>query len=73
MGLSIPHLLVVLAIVVIVFGTKRLKNVGADLGDAIKGFRSAIKETEQEPITGKLETEAVVSEVHQTEKDQHHV
>jgi len=38
MGFSIPHLLVLLAIVVLVFGTKRLKNVGADLGDAIKGF-----------------------------------
>ena len=44
MGLSVPHLLVVLAIVVLIFGTKRLKNVGADLGDAIKGFRSAVKE-----------------------------
>ncbi|CAD6876185.1 twin-arginine translocase TatA/TatE family subunit [Methylomonas fluvii] len=47
MGLSIPHLLVVLAIVVLVFGTKRLKNVGADLGDAIKGFRTAVKESEE--------------------------
>ncbi|MDT4292080.1 twin-arginine translocase TatA/TatE family subunit [Methylomonas sp. MO1] len=47
MGLSIPHLLVVLAIVVLVFGTKRLKNVGADLGDAIKGFRNAVKESEE--------------------------
>jgi len=46
MGLSVPHLLVVLAIVVLVFGTKRLKNVGADLGDAIKGFRNAVKESE---------------------------
>jgi sec-independent protein translocase protein TatA len=73
MGLSIPHLLVVLAIVVIVFGTKRLKNVGADLGDAIKGFRSAIKETEQESVTSKLEAEAIVSEVHQTQTDTHHV
>ena len=44
MGFSIPHLLVLLAIVVLVFGTKRLKNVGADLGDAIKGFRNAVKE-----------------------------
>ncbi len=34
MGLSVPHLLVVLAIVLLIFGTKRLKNVGADLGDA---------------------------------------
>jgi sec-independent protein translocase protein TatA len=47
MGFSIPHLLVLLAIVVLVFGTKRLKNVGADLGDAIKGFRNAVKEGEK--------------------------
>ncbi len=47
MGLSIQHLLVVLAIVVLVFGTKSLKNVGADLGDAIKGFRNAMKEDDE--------------------------
>ena len=46
MGLSIPHLLLVLVIVTLVFGTKRLKNIGADLGDAIKGFRNAVKESE---------------------------
>ncbi len=43
MGLSLPHLLVVLTIVILVFGTKRLKTIGGDLGDAIKGFRSAVK------------------------------
>lgn len=48
MGLSVPHLLVVLAIVILVFGTKRLKTVGGDLGDAIKGFRNAVKEGEQD-------------------------
>jgi sec-independent protein translocase protein TatA len=46
MGFSIPHLLVVLAIVIVLFGTKRLRNVGADLGGAIKGFRSAMKDGE---------------------------
>ena len=46
MGFSIQHLLVVLAIVIVVFGTKRLRNLGADLGGAIKGFRSALKEGE---------------------------
>lgn len=46
MGFSIPHLLVVLVIVILVFGTKRLKNVGGDLGEAIKSFRKAIQETE---------------------------
>lgn len=44
MGFSIPHLLVVLAIALLVFGTKRLKNLGEDLGSAINGFRKAIKE-----------------------------
>ncbi len=46
MGLSIPHLLLVLVIVILVFGTKRLKNIGADLGNAIKGFRNAVKDGE---------------------------
>ena len=60
MGLSVPHLLVVLAIVVLVFGTKRLKNVGADLGDAIKGFRKAVRdgETELADIDDPLLTDA---------------
>lgn len=44
MGFSIPHLLVVLAIALLVFGTKRLKNLGEDLGGAINGFRKALKE-----------------------------
>lgn len=48
MGLSVTHLLVVLAIVVVVFGTKRLRNIGADLGGAIKGFRTAMKEGEED-------------------------
>ncbi len=47
MGLSVTHLLVVLAIVIVVFGTKRLRNIGTDLGGAIKGFRSAIKDGEE--------------------------
>ena len=46
MGLSIPQLLVVLGIVILVFGTKRLRNLGGDLGGAIKGFKSAIKDGE---------------------------
>ena len=48
MGLSVTHLLVVLGIVIVVFGTKRLRNIGADLGGAIKGFRTAMKEGEEE-------------------------
>ncbi|MGY6278093.1 twin-arginine translocase TatA/TatE family subunit [Methylomonas sp. MgM2] len=44
MGFSIPHLLVVLAIALLVFGSKRLKNLGEDLGGAINGFRKAVQE-----------------------------
>lgn len=41
---SIPQLLIILAIVVLLFGAKRLRNIGGDLGGAIKGFRKAMKE-----------------------------
>lgn len=41
---SIWHWLIVLAVVLLVFGTKKLRNLGADLGGAIKGFKSAMKE-----------------------------
>jgi sec-independent protein translocase protein TatA len=50
-GLSIGHLLLVLAIVLVLFGPKRLKTLGSDLGNAIKGFRSAVKEEETPPAT----------------------
>jgi sec-independent protein translocase protein TatA len=53
-GLSLGHLLVVLAIVLLLFGPKRLKSLGSDLGAAIKGFRSAVKEEEEpSPTTPK--------------------
>lgn len=41
-SLSIGHWVVVLLIVVLVFGTKRLKNVGKDLGEAVKGFKKGV-------------------------------
>lgn len=47
MGISVTKLLIILAITIIVFGTKRLKNIGADLGGAIKTFRKAIKDGEE--------------------------
>lgn len=47
-GLSLWHWLIVLVIVVLVFGTKRLKNVGQDLGEAVKGFKKGMQEHEQQ-------------------------
>lgn len=45
-SLSIGHWLIVLVIVMLVFGTTRLKNAGADLGGAVKGFREGMKTPE---------------------------
>ncbi|NIV16855.1 MAG: twin-arginine translocase TatA/TatE family subunit [Woeseiaceae bacterium] len=42
------QLLIVLLIVLAIFGTKRLRTLGSDLGSAVKGFRSAVSEAEQE-------------------------
>lgn len=47
-GIGIWQLLIILAIVVLLFGTKRLKGIGGDLGGAIKGFKKAVKD-EQKP------------------------
>ncbi len=45
-GISIWQLLIVLLIVVLIFGTKRIKNIGSDLGGAIKSFRKGLNEAE---------------------------
>jgi sec-independent protein translocase protein TatA len=50
-GIGIWQLLIILLIVVMLFGTKRLKNLGTDLGGALKGFKTAIKEDEEEQTT----------------------
>ena len=46
---SIWHWLVVLVIVVLVFGTKKLRNLGGDVGGAVKGFKDGMKGAEEEP------------------------
>ena len=47
-NISIWQLLIVLVIVIAIFGTKRLKTLGSDLGGAVKGFRSAMNEADKE-------------------------
>ena len=51
-GISIWQLLIVLAIIVLLFGTKKLRNIGADLGNAVKGFKKAVN-TDNEPDDSK--------------------
>ncbi len=55
MGISIWQLLIILAIVLVLFGAKRLRNIGGDLGGAIKGFRKAMKEDDGKAGDEKLE------------------
>lgn len=50
-GLSIWHWLIVLLVVVLIFGTKKLRNIGQDLGGAVKGFKEGMKGAEDEAPT----------------------
>lgn len=52
---SIWHWLIVLLVVVLIFGTKKLRNLGQDLGGAVKGFKEGMKGDEDPKAAGKLE------------------
>jgi sec-independent protein translocase protein TatA len=73
MGISIWQLLIILAIVLLLFGAKRLRNVGSDLGSAIKGFKQAVKEEEEKPAEPSRlkseEADVIEGEVSSKEKD----
>jgi len=64
-GISIWQLLIVLLIVVLLFGTKRLKSLGSDLGTAVKGFKKAVDDKDadfdpKQPVEDKSEQSADV-------------
>jgi sec-independent protein translocase protein TatA len=61
-GLGMTELLVILAIVLLIFGPKRLKNIGSDLGNAIKGFRKAVTDEEEQKAAETSSQEAKVIE-----------
>jgi len=65
-GISIWQLLIILLIVVMIFGTKRLKNIGSDLGGAVKGFKKSMADEDEADDSRKElegnETEAQASE-----------
>ncbi len=60
-GISMWQLLILLLIVVLVFGTKRLRNMGGDLGAAIKGFRKGMEEVKDD-IDEKLEPDQLATD-----------
>jgi sec-independent protein translocase protein TatA len=66
-GIGIWQLLIILAIVIMLFGTKRLRTLGSDLGSAIKGFRSTMK-TDEAGTTGDGSAEAETT-AEQTEEN----
>ncbi len=49
MGLSTTHLIIFLVIIVVIFGTKKLRNIGSDLGGAVKGFKDGMKDGGEKP------------------------
>lgn len=51
MGMSFWQLAIVAVIVILLFGTKKLRNIGGDLGGAVKGFRQAMDDTDQPATT----------------------
>jgi sec-independent protein translocase protein TatA len=59
MGIGIWELLLLFLIVLLLFGTKRLRNIGGDLGSAIKSFRSAMSEGDEEKSGRTIDGEAV--------------
>ena len=64
------ELVIILAIVILIFGGKRLKNLGSDLGGAIKGFKSSVKDAETEEEEEEEEEEETI-EVEVEEIDDH--
>jgi sec-independent protein translocase protein TatA len=69
-GISIWQLLIILLIVLLIFGAKRLRGLGGDLGAAIKGFRSAMREGQDEEEKEKEKGPAKIEDKH---PEQEHV
>lgn len=67
-GISIWQLLIVLLIVVMLFGTKRLKGLGSDLGDAIKGFRKSMGSEEDKPAVDEPKGQTIDAQARKVEE-----
>ncbi|HFB64560.1 MAG TPA: twin-arginine translocase TatA/TatE family subunit [Aeromonadales bacterium] len=57
-GISVWQLLIILVIVILLFGTKKLKNLGGDLGSALKSFKSAVNDDEEKSVDDKTSKDA---------------
>lgn len=68
-GVSIGSLLIVLVIVMLLFGTKRLRSIGGDLGGALSGFKKAVRESEETSEALALDS-GLPTQKRQAEKEQ---
>jgi sec-independent protein translocase protein TatA len=66
---SIWHWLIVLLVVLLIFGTKKLRNMGADLGGAVRGFKEGMKSADEEKPAGKIESAGVGQTIEGEVKD----
>ncbi|MFD1383323.1 Sec-independent protein translocase subunit TatA [Rhodanobacter aciditrophus] len=67
-GISIWQLLIVLAILVLIFGTKKLKSLGSDLGGAVKGFKEAVNNDEEQNKDGQSQAKVIEGESKKDDK-----
>ena len=65
---SLMELIIILVIVLLIFGGKRLKNIGSELGGAINGFKSSVKETESKDKDDIIEAKVEAKDDHSDSK-----
>ena len=68
-GISIWQLLIILVIIMLLFGTKKLRNMGGDLGSAIKGFKDSMKDGEEKPEEDESASKRVIENGESSEED----
>ena len=67
-GISIWSLLLILGIVILIFGTKKLRNVGGDLGGAIKNFKKSVKDEEVRNDSANADSQVIEGKVKEDDK-----
>ncbi|WII95368.1 Sec-independent protein translocase subunit TatA [Moraxella haemolytica] len=65
---SITHWIILLLVVVVIFGTSKLKNAGKDLGSAVKGFKDAVKD-EDKPKLSDSDNKPIIAEIKEIKND----
>ncbi len=68
MGISMPQLLIILVVVALIFGTKKLRNIGNDLGSAVKGFKKGIADEDNPELKDQTSSDEI-SEANPNKKD----